>query len=1145
MNMKNILALFLSFFCIQYIHAQSIPFNRQIRGVELPSDVVYDIVQDQEGQIWFNTALGVFFSDSFLTYPIPDSIQINLSKKVHIFKDSEGVIWVFNRVDDPKIYSYFMGKWKELILPKEIQEQTQIYFEFDVVKREGKIAYFLFLENFIFISNEDGIWTKKDGNYLDLGTYHSFFDDGEKILLLFEKQSLVFNGNDFNPYKFSGLKIPNNIVKIIYDANSSRYFFLGNNFFASGSDIGKVEKIHFKNFIRSNYILEKYAGMQFSQGNVFFYYDSQLYQYLVEEDRIVEISTYDELKTHNIYCSLLDREGILWIGTHRGVINFNSLKFTNYGSSKFLDDEVTAMIKIAPEDYLLGFNNGLQLWSKGKVHTFYSDESLKGLPEIRITNFVQDKNGVVWFSANYLGLGRYEPSKQSLTLTKNPSERFVNSVHLIGDSLFLISNTKLYLSSIHKTGVEHFESEISSEVIEKADQRSIFLRKVGKLSDQRLVYMQGGNLIAEKDKVLEFEDFLLVIGYDYLELEGELLFATETGLKTYKRGKLDFFNIGGEIIQRPVFRLLKDSSGYIWVGTDRGVYKIKGEKIKQYDISSGLAGSEINRGALLEGENGNIIIGTSKGLSIYNPREEFDLVTKPFIAIDKIRLTDFPNDKTNLNKIPYTKNSVEISYRAVTFLQDAKLKVYFKLEGFHEDWQEINNPRSNLLIFNNLPSGKYKLSLKASNDGVNETEVISSDDFRVLKPLYLQNWFLVLFSLSLFGVGFLIKTLTTRNKQAGDLKLQIDEKTKEFLSTEDQFRNVWESSSDGLMLATDEGKIIAVNEALSKLVGVPVKEIESNNVSCLFSDPDFFQNERTRLVELYKDRKVQSVNFEIRLPFRAGAKEIDYYSSELKSKMDGKTVYLSVFRDNTEKKKYEEGLKAAKNKAEEANRMKTSFLSNMSHEIRTPLNGILGTTENIILQRQNDPDLISQLEIIQESGERLLQTINSILDLSKIEANKMDVNLTEININDFMAKILLPLKSLALKKGILISVKYHTQPFTGFIDARYFEMIVNNIVGNAIKYTNKGLITIRIGKNNQELELEVVDQGIGMSPEFLQKVFHPFEQESHGYGRTYEGTGLGLAITKNLVNIMRGEIIIESEKDKGTRVMINLPLWTN
>jgi signal transduction histidine kinase len=262
----------------------------------------------------------------------------------------------------------------------------------------------------------------------------------------------------------------------------------------------------------------------------------------------------------------------------------------------------------------------------------------------------------------------------------------------------------------------------------------------------------------------------------------------------------------------------------------------------------------------------------------------------------------------------------------------------------------------------------------------------------------------------------------------------------------------------------------------------------------------------------------------------------------LKSDFAGDPLILTVFRDITEKKAFEKGLQMAKEKAEEANKLKSNFLSNISHEIRTPLNGILGSTENIILQRQHDPNLISQLEIIQESGERLLSTINSILDLSRIEAKKLEVLYKDSNINDLLSTILLPLKGLAVRKGLLLSVKYETQPLKGLMDQRYFEMIINNLVGNAIKYSEKGMISVRLKGIDDKIELTVTDQGIGMSDDFQKILFNPFEQESKGNSRIYEGTGLGLAITKNLVDILGGSIDIKSVKEQGTKVVVILPL---
>ena len=186
--------------------------------------------------------------------------------------------------------------------------------------------------------------------------------------------------------------------------------------------------------------------------------------------------------------------------------------------------------------------------------------------------------------------------------------------------------------------------------------------------------------------------------------------------------------------------------------------------------------------------------------------------------------------------------------------------------------------------------------------------------------------------------------------------------------------------------------------------------------------------------------------------------------------------------------------------------------------------------------------MISQLEIIQESGERLLSTITSILDLSKIEAKKLEVVYKDSNINDFLATILLPLKGMAVKKGLLLSVKYETQPLKGLIDQRYFEMIVNNLVGNAIKYSEKGMISVRLKRIGDKIELTVSDQGIGMSADFQKILFKPFEQESKGNSRIYEGTGLGLAITKNLADILGGNIQVESLKEQGTKVTVILPL---
>ncbi|WP_083836499.1 ATP-binding protein [Nitritalea halalkaliphila] len=488
---------------------------------------------------------------------------------------------------------------------------------------------------------------------------------------------------------------------------------------------------------------------------------------------------------------------------------------------------------------------------------------------------------------------------------------------------------------------------------------------------------------------------------------------------------------------------------------------------------------------------------------------------------------------------------MSISYRATSFSQLSNLVIRYRLDGLHEEWQELINPRLNVLYFDNLPPGTYQLQLQAGFGNQVFSDIVSSETFRINPPLFLTWWFLLLLFLFTLGLGILIASFWRQYRDKGELRRAIDEKIKEAFTMEEQFRNVWNSSRDGLLLSIEGGKIIAANPALSSLVGLEEKTIEEGYIKDLFTDPLYYDQQRPKILSLIETTSSHSATLELLMPFKAGEKLIEIYATRLNTSFKGKGVLLSVFQDVTELRAYERSLKEAKERAEEANRMKSNFISNISHEIRTPLNGIMGSTEYVISQRKNDAALCRQLEIILESGERLLHTINSILDLSKIEANKVGLEIEEVEVNDFLARLLLPLKTLAMNKGLLLSTKYETPHLKAALDKRYFAMIVNNLVGNAIKYSEKGLIHIRVCQQADQFVFSVHDQGIGMSDHFMEKLFEPFEQESAGYSRTYEGTGLGLAITKNAVLLMGGTIDVSSKKGEGTQVTILLPVEQN
>ena len=194
------------------------------------------------------------------------------------------------------------------------------------------------------------------------------------------------------------------------------------------------------------------------------------------------------------------------------------------------------------------------------------------------------------------------------------------------------------------------------------------------------------------------------------------------------------------------------------------------------------------------------------------------------------------------------------------------------------------------------------------------------------------------------------------------------------------------------------------------------------------------------------------------------------------------------------------------------------------------------------MSRKNDPELQSQLEIILQSAERLLGTINSLLDIAKTEAKKMPVLYTKTDMKEFMETIIRPLQAVATRKGLDFRFRFLSPDFSAKVDRRFLEMILNNLIGNSNKYTEAGSIIVTCEKIEGRLVLEVSDSGVGVSTDFQPKMFDPFEQESKGHNRLFEGTGLGLSITRNLVHLMGGKIEIWSIKNEGTRVLVEIPL---
>lgn len=270
---------------------------------------------------------------------------------------------------------------------------------------------------------------------------------------------------------------------------------------------------------------------------------------------------------------------------------------------------------------------------------------------------------------------------------------------------------------------------------------------------------------------------------------------------------------------------------------------------------------------------------------------------------------------------------------------------------------------------------------------------------------------------------------------------------------------------------------------------------------------------------------------------------IQRYQVEYNS-LNQPTVGYGVIQDITQSYKTEKDLHHAVEDAQNANRAKSEFLANMSHEIRTPMNAILGFVDQI-LKKEKDTSIIHQLQIVKNSGKTLLSIINDILDFTKIERGKMQLNPEPTEVSR-IARESMSLFDEQMQSKAIVSKLVLAQdiPQYLFLDPTRIQQVIINLLGNAVKFTPKnGTITLEAGydPDNKILSLYVSDSGVGIPKEHQQRIFNAFEQQDNSTTRKYGGTGLGLSISSRLISFMHGTIKVQSEPGKGSRFILSIP----
>ncbi|MGB9664108.1 MAG: PAS domain S-box protein [Ignavibacteria bacterium] len=350
------------------------------------------------------------------------------------------------------------------------------------------------------------------------------------------------------------------------------------------------------------------------------------------------------------------------------------------------------------------------------------------------------------------------------------------------------------------------------------------------------------------------------------------------------------------------------------------------------------------------------------------------------------------------------------------------------------------------------------------------------------------------------------------------------------------FRTVWENSIDAMRLVDENGIVVKVNQAYLNLFKVTEEQVLNKPFYLVYDESSYNEN-----ITKFSERiKTNSIPEKIEMDMLLWNKEKIYLEARNKILViDNKKYVLTIFRDMTERKKYEMELIKAKEEALEMSRLKSNFLANMSHEIRTPLNGMIGFSE--LLKEHLEGDYKEWATIIHNGSLRLLETLNTILDFSQIEADKVIPYYTEFDVKDLTENVVRLFSQVTIKKGLSLNFHCNLKNTKVKCDEKLYRRIATNLINNAVKFTFKGKVNVILTEDNGNFILRVQDTGIGIPEDKLDYIFLEFRQVSEGLGRQFEGTGLGLTIVKKYVEKLNGKIEVRSKVGEGSTFTIYLP----
>lgn len=636
------------------------------------------------------------------------------------------------------------------------------------------------------------------------------------------------------------------------------------------------------------------------------------------------------------------------------------------------------------------------------------------------------------------------------------------------------------------------------------------------------------------------------------EADSVLWVCTSNGLNRVHltQKTIEYFKEKQGLPNSYIYAIERDSKGYYWLSSNRGLSRLDlsktgRERIINFSLTDGIQSLEFNTGSSIVHSNGTLYFGGVNGFNCINPQTIVVSLQNPPIIISSYSINNgdpvyFFNKEHQFLELHPHDQSVSFNLATLDFSNPSGHQYAYWLKGFDSDWIFINNRR--FVQFTNLAPDTYDFYIKGTNsDGIwGEGKHILT--LQVNPPFWKTWWFRSLIIVLMVGsLSYYVHRVQIRKAH---LQKLIQQKTAELSKKEELYRMITENVADTILVINANGSYEYASPSLQKLLGYTEQELYQAQ-QFEWVHPDDLPFVEASVAQALHNK--ETVQVEFRLKHKDGSYKIISANSNLVGQPDDPNrKVIAVLRDITAIRMYEDALIKSRQEAIEANKAKSLFLAGMSHELRTPLNAILGFAQ--ILQHDEDIPRRKRefIQTMYKSGNHLLRMINDVLDFSKIEAGKQEIKLSTFDLMSMAYELESMFSLESQNKKLIFDFDFDTStPRFIVSDPAKLQQILINLIGNAIKFTDSGMVSFRIRADSFEddqrcvIWFDVTDTGIGIDEEHQATIFDPF----HQVGQTgKQGTGLGLSISKKLAELLGGELTLKSKPGKGSTFTLRLPV---